>query len=108
MSFDRGSATTDIVECAGVCAVITISFTIYHSYANLCSDVEFSFTMYHSYAMLLLLLSFDRGATTTDIAAKRRASWGQCAHEIEKSQGSGDFDFEICDGFRNTCVERSF
>ena len=25
-------------------------------------------------------------------AAKRRASWSQCTHEMEKSQGSGDFD----------------
>ena len=26
---------------------------------------------------------------------KRRASWGQFAHEIEKSQGSADFDIEF-------------
>ena len=26
---------------------------------------------------------------------KRRASWGQFAHEIEKSQGSADFDIEV-------------
>ena len=26
---------------------------------------------------------------------KRRASWGQFAHEIEKSQGSVDFDIEF-------------
>ena len=30
---------------------------------------------------------------------KRRASWGQFAHEIEKSQGSADFDIEFAIGF---------
>ena len=30
---------------------------------------------------------------------KRRASWGQFAHEIEKSQGSADFDIEFAMDF---------
>ena len=40
-------------------------------------------------------------------AAKRRASWGQCAHEIEKSQGSGDFDIEFAIDFETRLHARA-